>query len=378
MDWGYKTMLTSVTVAAVLMAAQLFGRRLAGMLAGLPVITAPVLLWLTYEQGAAFAAASAVGSVAACGSAAFFALAYGRLSRRCGPAFSMAASLACGGLVALLLAPLASAAWAALAAVALACLLVLRLLPRAGEAPSAPVRARSQIWVVAVAAGAMSGLVGLVAPHVGPYWSGLLASLPIISACVLLHEHLHARQDDIHRYLRGYVTGLGGKALFAVAFGALVPILPAALALLLSLGLALLLVMYGPQVRLQPGVARTAPVRPTAGTVLGCCEADARARLLQAVSRHSAAELRPPLIAGAVVTQIADCASRSRRPAPSPRPPHNVRRCGRALHISDPQSIGLGQVMEDDCHHRLGGNGGLGTTAAVGSPAANPVPAAPR
>lgn len=252
MDWGYKMVLTSVTVAAVLMVAQLFGRRLAGMLAGLPVITAPTLLWLAYERGAAFAAASAVGSVAACGSAAFFALAYARLSGRFGPTVSTAASLACGGVVALLLAPLAGAAWAVLTAAALACLLVLRLLPRAGAPPSGPCRAHGQIWPVAVAAGAMCGLVGMVAPQVGPYWSGLLASLPIISGCALLHAHVHARPDDIHRFLRGYVTGLGGKALFAVAFGSLVSWLPAALAMLLALGLALLLVC-GPHPRLQPG-----------------------------------------------------------------------------------------------------------------------------
>ena len=39
MDWTYKAVLTTVTVAAVLMAARWMGRRVAGLLAGLPVIT---------------------------------------------------------------------------------------------------------------------------------------------------------------------------------------------------------------------------------------------------------------------------------------------------------------------------------------------------
>ncbi len=81
----------------------------------------------------------------------------------------------------------------------------------------------------------MCALIGLVAAQVGPFWSGLLASLPIISACALLHQHVTAQADDVHRFLRGYVTGLGAKALFAVAFAWLVPWLPAALAVLLAL-----------------------------------------------------------------------------------------------------------------------------------------------
>lgn len=239
MDWGYKAMLTAVTVTAVLMAAQLFGRRLAGMLAGLPVITAPALLWLAHERGTTFAAASAIGSVAACGAAALFALAYARLASRCGPLASLIGSLSIGGGVAMLMSHLAGSAWAALGAATLACTLALRLLPRADGAPASVSRPRAKIWPVAVTAGAMCALIGLVAAQVGPYWSGLLASLPIISACALIHQHLTAQQDDVHRFLRGYVAGLGAKALFAVAFAWLVVWLQAALALLLALLVAL-------------------------------------------------------------------------------------------------------------------------------------------
>ena len=44
MDWGYKAVLTAITVALVLLVAQALGRRLAGLLAGLPIVTAPALL----------------------------------------------------------------------------------------------------------------------------------------------------------------------------------------------------------------------------------------------------------------------------------------------------------------------------------------------
>jgi hypothetical protein len=261
MDWGYKAMLTAVTVAAVLMVAQLFGRRLAGMLAGLPVITAPALLWLAHERGAAFAAASAVGSVAACGAAALFALAYARLAGRCGPVASLVGSLSIGGGVAMLLSLLAGNAWAALGVTALACTLVLRLLPRSPVPTANAARPRAQIWPVAIIAGAMCALIGLVAAQVGPYWSGLLASLPIISACALIHQHVSAQPDDVHRFLRGYVTGLGAKTLFAAAFAWLVLWLPAAVAMLLALVLALVAALLASSPAKRPlwAVAGRAP-----------------------------------------------------------------------------------------------------------------------
>jgi hypothetical protein len=55
-DWLYKAALTAAVVAIVLMTVSRFRRRLGGLLAGLPVITAPAPFWLVHEQGADFAA----------------------------------------------------------------------------------------------------------------------------------------------------------------------------------------------------------------------------------------------------------------------------------------------------------------------------------
>lgn len=52
MDWSNKAMLTAATVAALLALARLFGHRLAGILAGLPTVTGPALLWLALDHGA--------------------------------------------------------------------------------------------------------------------------------------------------------------------------------------------------------------------------------------------------------------------------------------------------------------------------------------
>lgn len=218
MDWGYKAMLTTVTVALVLLVAQTFGRRLAGMLAGLPVITAPALLWIAAEQGAAFAARAAVGSIAACGVMAVFALTYERLSRRYGPVVTLAASLAVGGLMAMPAARLDVHPVGAIVLTGVLCTVVVLLLPRPGTQAGQARRMRGEIAVTAVAAGVVSVGVALGARQLGPYWSGLLAALPIISAAALVTQHLTAPHEDIQRFLRGYVAGLIGKAAFALAF----------------------------------------------------------------------------------------------------------------------------------------------------------------
>ena len=179
MDWGYKAVLTAMTVAAVLMMAQLFGRRLAGLVAGLPVITAPSLLWLALEQGGAYAAHCAIGSAAACGAGAIFALIYERAARRHGPLLTLTLALASGGAVALLLALLTAGSFGLPLALLSACALgtfALRALPAApaGAQPLRPLR--GQLLLTAALAGVVSGVLALAAPWLGAFWAGLLAA----------------------------------------------------------------------------------------------------------------------------------------------------------------------------------------------------------
>lgn len=242
MDWGYKAVLTGMSVAAVLMAAHLLGRRVAGLIAGLPVITAPSLLWIAADRDAAYAAHCAVGSVAAAGAAAMFALVYERLARRRGVMASLGGALAVGGLTALGLAHLTGGAHGlavAVIATALLCGIALLALPAAARtaAPAHPLR--GEILLAAAIAGTVSAAIAAGTAWLGPFWSGLLAAMPLMSTCVLVHQHLTAPHPDRQRFLRGYAAGLIGKAGFAGTFAALAAPLGAAAATGLSLGVGL-------------------------------------------------------------------------------------------------------------------------------------------
>jgi hypothetical protein len=234
MDSGYKAVLTAVTVGLVLTVAQAIGRRQAGLLAALPVTTAPALLWLTVEQGAAVAARSATGILVACGVLAVYALVYEVTARRAGPGPSLLAGMAAAVGLAAPASLLADRPIAALLAAATSAAIALVLLPRPPMRPSAARQLRGQIGWTAVAAGTVSVGATALAGAFDPFWAGVLAALPIISAAGLLVLHQTGTLDDVRHFLRGYVLGLLGKAGFALVFAILVQSQGAGPALVLS------------------------------------------------------------------------------------------------------------------------------------------------
>lgn len=244
MDWGYKAMLTATTVALLLTVAQLFGRRVAGVLAGLPTVTGPALLWLALENGASYAVEAAIGSVIGCALCALFAFVYQRVSRRG------------NALLAGLLATAASAGAMPLAGriefdlllalgLALAVVLLLYLLMPAGAVQGRGHRPglRGEPFITASVAGVVSGAVALAAPQVGAFWAGVLASPPLIAGLIAMQQHATEGADAAAAFLRGYVAGLVGRIGFGGAFATLPLMLPVPLAALLAFGAGCLLTL---------------------------------------------------------------------------------------------------------------------------------------
>jgi len=245
MDWGYKAMLTATTVALLLTVAQLFGRRIAGVLAGLPTVTGPALLWLALDNGAPYAVEAAIGSVVGCALCALFAFAYERVSRRAG-ALAAGALATAASVVATPLAGRLDIGLPAALAVALGVVLLLYVLMPAGEVRARSHRpgVRGEPFVTASVAGVVSGAVALAAPEVGPFWAGVLASPPLIAGLIAMQQHATEGPDAAAAFLRGYVGGLVGRIGFGGAFATLPLVLPVPLAALLAFaaGCALTLV----------------------------------------------------------------------------------------------------------------------------------------
>jgi len=222
MDWGYKAALTATTVALLLTVAHTFGRRVAGVLAGLPTVTGPALIWLALDLGPGYAVQASIGSVAACALCALFALAYECASRHAGIGLSLA--LAC---TASLLAA-ASIGWLdgnlslALLVAGVVSVGVFAGMPDALDEARSVRRLRGELWLTAAVSGLVSGGVALAAPQVGGFWAGVLASPPLIAAAVAMHQHAFEGNLSVRRFLRGYVAGLLGRAMFGAAFALLI------------------------------------------------------------------------------------------------------------------------------------------------------------
>lgn len=234
MDWGCKAVLTATTVALILAIAQYFGRRAAGLLAGLPTVTGPALVWLALERGADYAVEAATGSIAACALCALFALAYERASRRSGVLIALTLATAASLLPAPPLHWVASGVLPTLLIAGAASLAVWTVLPDGAEATPPVSRLRGELLLTATVSGAVSGVVALTAPAVGPFWAGVLASPPLIAAVVAMHQHVFVGHASVRRFLRGYVAGLTGRAVFGAGFAMLVAPLGVAGAALLA------------------------------------------------------------------------------------------------------------------------------------------------
>jgi hypothetical protein len=73
-------------------------------------------------------------------------------------------------------------------------------------------------WVTAALAGVVSATVALMALRVGPYWSGVLSTLPLISACALVHLRRTGGPVALPGFVSGYGVGVLAKALFLCSF----------------------------------------------------------------------------------------------------------------------------------------------------------------
>ena len=219
-EMAQKAVLTAAFVALVMLAARGFGRQAAGFLTGLPIITAPALVWVAVEQGSHAAARVAVGSVAACAVAAVFCICYDRMARKAGPVVCLAVAAAGVGL-----ACLAAGTWleglvAACVTAALVCAGVLHCLREGATAVLPPTGLRRSTLAVTIAVGAFSGALA-TRGQVDPFWIGLLAGLPIVAATVTFAEHAGTGAPAVRRFLRGYVAGLIGRMAFGVLFALL-------------------------------------------------------------------------------------------------------------------------------------------------------------
>lgn len=211
-----KVVLTPALIATATLLGRRFGQSFSGWLVGFPFTSAPVSLFLALEQGHAFAASAAVGSVAGVLAQTSFPLAYAfTRSLGWGPAFlaGTVAFAAVGAALRFIDLPVVAIALVDVVALTVA----LRLMPRDRGDPRAPVAAaRWDIPSRAVVATAL--VVGLteIAPVLGPFASGVLSGFPVYASVLAIFAHRALGPDPAAEVMRGLLAGLFGYAAFFV------------------------------------------------------------------------------------------------------------------------------------------------------------------
>jgi hypothetical protein len=212
-----------VLVAAISLAARLWGPTVGALLMGLPWLTGPVLFFLVLDNGEAFGVGACAGIELGVVCICAFMLAYGLMSAVAPWPICLAAAAAA----------FAASAWATqevdldlpvtAAAAAVCLILTYLLLPHpGGDALPAPlpwwdIPARMLATLVLVAG------LSLSADALGPRLSGVVSTYPAIVTVIGAFTHRQWGRDAVRRMLRGLTISLLAFVAFFLVVGLALP-----------------------------------------------------------------------------------------------------------------------------------------------------------
>jgi hypothetical protein len=215
-----KLTLAPTLVACASLAGRRFGARVSGWLIGFPVVAGPVLWFYARDQGAAFAARAAAGTLLGVLALCVFLLAYAWSAARRG--WLPSVLLGWLGFVAATLGVaqvhwLREAPWPAGLVIAFAALTATsRALPRLPPLP-APSRPRRDLPLrLAATALLVVSLTG-VAHLLGPSLSGLFTPFPVATAILVVFAHREGGASGVVAVYGGFLPSLYSFACFAAA-----------------------------------------------------------------------------------------------------------------------------------------------------------------
>jgi hypothetical protein len=215
-----KLVLAPTLVAGAGLAGRRFGPRVGGWLIGFPVVAGPVLWFYAREQGNAFAAGAAAGTLLGVVSLCGFLVAYALGSRRLGwlPSLLLGYGVFAALTAALLHTPgLAHVSWplgllAAFAALS-ATIGVLRRLPARSQAPRPRRDLLLRVLATTLLVLTLTGLAGLL----GPALSGLVTPFPVATTILVVFAHREAGPGGVLAVYAGYIPSLYSFAAFCAA-----------------------------------------------------------------------------------------------------------------------------------------------------------------
>jgi hypothetical protein len=218
-----KLTIVPLALLALGLVERLHGPRLAGWLAGIPVVAGPLLYFVTLDHGAAFGARAALGAWFGLVPWLGFAISYAALTRW----FGWLRCTLLAFLVWLVLAVLVVLAqdgprWLEVTPLATFLLAVL-LYPR-GEASD---ERREHVWwglPARMAAGAALTLaITRFAGALGSHWSGVFTAFPVLGSIIAISNHVQYGRHAVVEAVAGMSMGLSSVGSFCFTVFLLLP-----------------------------------------------------------------------------------------------------------------------------------------------------------
>lgn len=233
-----KLLLVPALIALVTLAGRRWGPAVAGWLSAFPVVAGPILLFIAIEQGAAFAAEAAVGTLSAVLAILAFGISYAWAATRCSWPASLAIAYA-GYAVAVFALSLWDTTLIAAGLVVLAALwFAPRLYPVTRASVAAPSKPANDMLLRMGSGALLVLLVTHFAANLGPDLSGVFAMFPVMGTVLVLFTHRSAGSGSAIQLLRGMVFGFYAFSMFCAVLAWTLPATGIGMAFLWALAAA--------------------------------------------------------------------------------------------------------------------------------------------
>ncbi len=232
--------LVPTLICVVTLAGRRWGPAVAGWLSAFPIVSAPILFFITIEQGPVFAAHAAAATLSAVLAILVFATTYAWAATRYRWGLCIGAAF-----VAYFSAVTALRFWApslpvAATAVLAAQLLAPRLFPTLPVDPARALARPNDLHWRMIAGAMLVLLVTQFSSRLGPQLSGMFAMFPVMGSVLAVFSHRNSGAGFAVKLLRGTVLGYYAFAVFCIALSLALQSMGTGAAFLLSLGSAIL------------------------------------------------------------------------------------------------------------------------------------------
>ena len=209
-----KLILMPLVMAVVTLAGRRWGNKVGGVIASMPWIAGPILLFFILEQGTAFGIRAVPGVLTGILSLIAFCSSYAQLSRRFNWWLALPMSYVVYLSVALLFTQFRLSLLVVYGIVLVCVALTLRFFPVPTNQSVQPRRLPHDLIIRMVVATLFLLAITALAGLLGPTWSGILTPFPIITSILAVFTHVSQGSNGAIVSLRGIMMGLFGFTTF--------------------------------------------------------------------------------------------------------------------------------------------------------------------